>query len=121
MRVLSTNFKVTEVDKEGKLYTNVSRANMVSDDFNAILDYHSVLYKLEAGDSLNFVLFTGIESDVDCEYLVSGEVYEIEDKKNGLVCVKISFGGLLLLFDSPKDKVANIKDLDIVTLALKKI
>lgn len=118
MQILADSFRVHEIDREGKLYTNVSRGYMSSSDTTIKLDYHSVLCRLEVGNTVEIRIFLGVEPDIECDYLVAGKVYQVEDIGEGRLLVKASFGGLLLMLESPKDKVGGVGDRTDISLAL---
>lgn len=117
MQILVDSFKVDTIDKEGKLYTNVSRAYMSSGTVAITLDYNSVLCRLQPKHAVEVRIFRGVNEDIECHYLVLGRVYSVEHSHDR-VLVKASFGGLLLLMDAPEERVRGIGDKDEVSLAL---
>lgn len=118
MQILVDTFKISDIDKEGKLYTNVSRGYMDANDAHIVLDYHSILCRLEIGNLVEIRILLGLEPDIECDYLVSGKVYRIEDTGAERVVMKASFGGLLLILDVPKEKLQHVSDRSDVSLAL---
>lgn len=121
MQVFVDNFNASDIDREGKLYTNVSRTCMDSADSHIVLDHHSVLCRIEEGSAVEIRIFTGLESEVECDYLVSGKVYQIEERADGRVLLRASFGGLLLLLDTPKERIQGMSDRSDISLALSLI
>nr|AGE95899.1 DNA-directed RNA polymerase I [Encephalitozoon cuniculi] len=117
MQILADNFKVSDIDREGKLYANVSRVYMKSPTVDIALDYNTVLCRLQTGHALEVRIFRGISEDIECHYLVCGRVYSVE-YKGGRALVKASFGGLLLSMDAPEEGVRDIGDKDEISLAL---
>jgi DNA-directed RNA polymerases I, II, and III subunit RPABC3 len=121
MQLLTDRFQVSDIDKEGKLYTSVSRAYLDAHDCEIILDYHSMLCKLEKGASIDIRIFTGTEPNVECEYLMSGRVYNVKGAGSGRVDLRASFGGLLLILKVPGSRIENVSDGSEITLALTKV
>ncbi|KAF9763414.1 DNA-directed RNA polymerases I, II, and III subunit RPABC3 [Nosema granulosis] len=120
MILLNKKMVVSDIDKEGKLYSNVSRAYLKADDSTEIvLDYHSILLRISKDDVLYLQLFEG-EEKVECEYQMNGMVYKIEDL-DGRVEVWISFGGLLMIQKIAKDQIVGLNDRSRVSLAISKV
>lgn len=118
MQILVDNFKISEIDREGKLYRNVSRGYMHAGDTRIVLDYHSVLCKLEVDAVVEIRILSGVESEIECDYLALGKVYQVEDVGNRRRSLKASFGGLLLILDASEEKIGNIGDRSDISLAL---
>ncbi|KAM0672169.1 subunit Rpb8 of RNA polymerase [Ordospora colligata] len=117
MQILVDTFRLSAIDKDGKLYSNVSRAHMESTDSSLVLDYNSVLCKLESGHTVEIRILKGFNDNIECHYLMHGKVYCV-DNKGSRTILKASFGGLLLIIDSPREKINSIRDKDEITLAL---
>ncbi|EOB14171.1 DNA-directed RNA polymerase I [Nosema bombycis CQ1] len=115
---LNKKLVVSDIDKEGKLYTNVSRAYL--NDSEIILDYHSLLLRITKGDVLLLSLYEENNGDLDCDYQMNGMVYKIEEKE-GKVEIWISFGGLLMIQKMNKDEIGSIKDRSRVVLCVSKV
>lgn len=120
MIILNSKLNVSDIDKEGKLYTNVSRAYLQSDGLEVVLDYHSILLRISKGDVLHLRLIDGEEAG-DCDYQMNGMVYKIEEMEDGRVEVWTSFGGLLMIQRGHKEGVVGLKDKTKVVLSITKI
>ncbi|KAH9411136.1 hypothetical protein HK407_08g12810 [Ordospora pajunii] len=117
MQIVVDTFRPSVIDKDGKLYSNVSRACMESTDTSIILDYNSVLCRLDSKHTVEIKILKGFNDNIDCHYLTHGKVYCVENKGRRAV-LKASFGGLLLVMDAPREKICSIGDKDDITLAL---
>lgn len=88
----------------------------------AVLDYHSILLPLKAGDTLSVAIYKGEVGDEDVpreyEYLMFGKCYRHTEKRN-LNVYYISFGGLLLSIET--ENPIGLCDFDNVGFACKKI
>jgi DNA-directed RNA polymerases I, II, and III subunit RPABC3 len=121
MQVLRDSFRVSDIDKEGKLYTAVSRAYLDADECKAILDYNSMLCRLEKDALVDMQIFLGIEPNMEREYLMSGKVYKVTSAGGGRAELRASFGGLLLILDVPIERIETVSNGSEITLALTKI
>ncbi|KAG5859167.1 hypothetical protein KMI_08g13030 [Encephalitozoon hellem] len=117
MQILADSFKITDIDKEGKLYTKVSRLYMQSPTISIALDYNTTLCKLHVGHAVEVRIFRGIHENIDCFYLAYGRVYSVEHR-GSRVSITASFGGLLLIMDAPQEAAKDIGDKDDISLAL---
>lgn len=120
MFLLNKKLVVSDIDREGKLYSNVSRAYLRSEDAEIILDYHSILLRIVKDDVLYLQLFEGQE-DVECDYQMNGMVYKIEEMGDGRVEVWISFGGLLMIQKIGKEQIVGLHDRSRVSLSVSKV
>ncbi|ADM11842.1 RNA polymerase subunit 8-like protein [Encephalitozoon intestinalis ATCC 50506] len=117
MQILADSFKVVDIDKEGKLYTKVSRLYMESPKISISLDYNTTLCRLQVGHAVEVRIFRGIHENIDCFYLAYGRVYSLE-RKGPRTIVRVSLGGLLLIIDAPEEVTRGLGDKDDISLAL---
>lgn len=122
MEVVVDQMKIVSIDKEGKIYDKVSRAELESERMRAILDYHSILLPLKPSDILDIIIYKGDVEDNNVpreyEYLMLGKCYKHvkDDREN---TYHISFGGLLLQIQSSTD--IDLCDFDNVGFACKRL
>ncbi|WUR03071.1 DNA-directed RNA polymerases I, II, and III subunit RPABC3 [Vairimorpha necatrix] len=121
MLVINKKYKVDAIDKDGKLYQNVSRAYLKSSNNDeCVIDYHSILMKLNNEDVLNIQIYDDYEQEVKCDYQMNGVVYKIEDFKDKIK-IHASFGGLLMIQTVDKDEIQGISDRSKISCLLTKI
>lgn len=122
MLILNKKYKVQDIDTQGKLYTNVSRAYMkTNDDYNLVLDYHCVLYKINKDDILNIQIYNDYEHQIKCEYQMNGSIYKIERGDNDKCKIYASFGGLLMIQDADINDLNEIDDRTKISLLVSRI
>ncbi|KKO75386.1 dna-directed rna polymerase i [Vairimorpha ceranae] len=121
MLVLNKKYKVECIDKEGKLYQNVSRAYLqCNNNDECILDYHSTLIRLNNEDVLNIQIYDNYETEVKCDYQMNGTIYQIEDYKDKIK-VHASFGGLLMIQTLEKDEIQGLTNRSKISCLVSKI
>lgn len=121
MLVLNKKYKVECIDKEGKLYQNVSRAYLqCNNNDECILDYHSTLIRLNNEDVLNIQIYDNYETEVKCDYQMNGTIYQIEDYKDKIK-VHASFGGLLMIQTLEKDEIQGLINRSKISCLVSKI
>lgn len=122
MEIVTDQMKVVSIDKEGKVYDKVSRAELVSKRIKAVLDYHSILLPLKISDTLDIVVYKGEVEDgnvpKDYEYVMLGRCYKCVESEEKNVYY-ISFGGLLMHMES--DLNIKLCDFDSVSFACKRL
>jgi len=129
MALVSTNFVVEEVDKEGKIFDNVSRiyARSENGESSLELDINSQIYSLPVGQAFTLAIDTEIAKNRQSEnkqhwhpsildnsiasqydYVMHGTVYRYEvDLSRHQARIYVSFGGLLMSFSGDQHTISN--------------
>lgn len=112
-------FEITALNPEGKKFERVNRLSALGTTFECdlLLDYNCQIYSLLEGDKMTLVLASTLNLDGspddhtsynpatsynndatladNYEYVMHGRVFDVSYKKDGVVVIAISFGGLL--------------------------
>ena len=112
-------FEITSLNPEGKKFERVNRlaASGTTFECDLLLDYNCQIYSLYEGEKMTLVLASTLNLDGSpddhtsynpalahknettladgYEYVMHGRVFDISYKKDGVVVIAISFGGLL--------------------------
>lgn len=110
-------FEVTALNPDGKKFERVNRiaATGTTYECDLLLDMNSQIYSVKDGDKITLVLASTLNLDgtpddhfsynsrsgepslADTyEYVMHGRVFQIDYKKDGIIVIAISFGGLLM-------------------------
>lgn len=110
-------FEVTALNPDGKKFERVNRiaATGTTYECDLLLDMNSQIYSVKDGDKITLVLASTLNLDgtpddhfsynsrsgepslADTyEYVMHGRVFQIDYKKDGVIVIAISFGGLLM-------------------------
>ena len=129
MTLVSSNYTVEAVDREGKVFDNVSRiyARSENGDLELQLDINSQIYSLRVGDHFTMSIDVEISKAKTTstnehwhpsmienttvsqyEYVMHGIVYRFEvDSAQHRAKIFVSFGGLLMSLDGSQQIVSN--------------
>ncbi|KAL7470023.1 hypothetical protein ACHAXS_010271 [Conticribra weissflogii] len=109
-------FEITALNPEGKKFDRVNRLAATGTTFECdlLLDYNCQIYSLVEGEKMTLVLASTLNLDGspddhtsynpvageptladNYEYVMHGRVFDVSYKKDGMVEIAISFGGLL--------------------------
>jgi DNA-directed RNA polymerase I, II, and III subunit RPABC3 len=112
-------FEVTSLNPEGKKFDRVNRLSATGTTFECdlLLDINCEIYSLLEGEKMTLVLASTLNLDGspddhtaynpsqmarseptladNYEYVMHGRVFDVSYKKDGVVVIAISFGGLL--------------------------
>ena len=109
-------FEITALNPEGKKFERVNRLAATGTTFECdlLLDYNCQIYSLMEGEKMTLVLASTLNLDGspddhtsynpvageptladNYEYVMHGRVFDVSYKKEGVVVIAISFGGLL--------------------------
>jgi DNA-directed RNA polymerase I, II, and III subunit RPABC3 len=129
MDLLSANFTVDAIDKDGRKFDNVSRifCHNENNDSELILDVAIRIYPIAVGDVLGFVLSHEISQKRQVEsqhwhpselansnaykydYVMHGKTYRYEeDSAHHKATVFVSFGGLLMSLSGEQNALKDI-------------
>lgn len=132
MSLFSKQFTVTEVDKNGKQFDDISRIEAQDTDnvSHLVLDYHCKIYSLKKGQSFHLNLYQSLPSSTGSkdgehwhpsildnntmagsyEYIMHGKVYNYEENQSThKATVYVSFGGLLMSLDGDMSSINEIQ------------
>jgi len=143
MDLFSANFRVRDLDREGKKFANVSRIECVSEDTDSelVLDVNSQIYPMAVDEVFALVLSHEITSETvkdsehwhpsmlqnsnaaKYEYVMHGRVYRYEeDSMHHRATVYVSYGGLLMSLKGEQNALKDIPgDRGNVYLLIRKI
>mmetsp|Transcript_1772 Transcript_1772/g.3864 ORF Transcript_1772/g.3864 Transcript_1772/m.3864 type:complete len:149 (-) Transcript_1772:320-766(-) len=109
-------FEITALNPEGKKFDRVNRLAATGTTFECdlLLDYNCQIYSLVEGEKMTLVLASTLNLDGspddhtsynpvageptladNYDYVMHGRVFDVSYKKDGMVEIAISFGGLL--------------------------
>ncbi|OAG29962.1 DNA-directed RNA polymerases I, II, and III subunit RPABC3 [Nematocida displodere] len=115
MRIYSDTYTLSEVDKDGKVFDDVSRGYFKSSTGTLYLDYHSKLFPFKKLDRIEISIFSDengfSETDVPekYEYLMGNGVLHLKKEKNQNDIAEIYFSGLLALLETPKQAIKGLE------------
>ena len=108
-------FELRQLNPSGKRYEKVNRLNCKATtcDVDMILDVNNELFQLKEGEKVSVALATSINLDGtpdsglyephqndtlmnNYDYVMHGRVFNVEQKKDDVVEIHVSFGGLLM-------------------------
>lgn len=139
--LLEDTFKVSSVDREGKIFQRVSRIEGSSQlyEVQITLDVHSELYPIEVGQYHSLLLASSLSLDGSenkgsynihenqsntllskYSYCMYGKIFKHAMDRNLLV-VHISFGGLLMTITGQPAELAQLEPDSSVYLLLRKL
>ncbi|KAI5185781.1 DNA-directed RNA polymerases I, II, and III subunit RPABC3 [Nematocida homosporus] len=102
MKILADVCSLVEIDPKGKMFDDVSRGILKSDQTTFHIDFHTGLLKCKKMDKLEIAIFSNDnkfnESNIPDKYnylMGNGVVYK-RDIKDGVYVVDMSFSGLLV-------------------------
>lgn len=110
-------FEVTALNPDGKKFERVNRLAATGTTFECdlLLDIHSQIYNVLDGEKITLVLASTLHLDGspadhfsfdpnsteptladNYEYVMHGRIFDVSYKKDGIVVIAASFGGLLM-------------------------
>lgn len=122
-------FEVTALNPEGKKFERVNRiaATGTTYECDLLLDMNSQIYSVKDGEKITLVLASTLNLDgtpddhfsynsrsgepslADTyEYVMHGRVFQIDYKKDGIIVIAISFGGLLMRLTGDQRHLSSI-------------
>ena len=124
-------FEVTELNPDGKKFDNVNRLAATGTTFECdlLLDIHSQIYDVPEGAKLTFVLASTLQLDGspadhfsytptsedsepsladNYDYVMHGRVFDMSYKKDNVVVIAASYGGLLMRLTGDQRHLANV-------------
>mmetsp|Transcript_6284 Transcript_6284/g.9129 ORF Transcript_6284/g.9129 Transcript_6284/m.9129 type:complete len:148 (+) Transcript_6284:59-502(+) len=123
-------FEITTLNPDGKRFDRVNRIAATGTTFECdlLLDVNCEIYSLLDGEKITFVLASTLNLDGSpddhfsyqpnpgestladtFEYVMHGRVFDITYKKDGIVVVAASFGGLLMRLTGDQRHLSNIQ------------
>ena len=126
-------FEITALNPEGKKFERVNRLAATGTTFECdlLLDYNCQIYSLLEGEKVTLVLASTLNLDgspddhasydptragraeqnlaSQYEYVAHGRVFDVSYKKDGVVVISISFGGLLCRLTGDQRHVSSIQ------------
>lgn len=137
------NLRITEVNKDGKVFDKVSRVEGITDDSlcKVLLDVNSDVYPIPkdsyyqmlitkslnadgspSPNTFSFDMYSKKNSLIDkFDYVTYGKIFKYSEDPSGKVSVYASFGGLLLGITGSPSQLANLTMDERIYLLLKKI
>ena len=125
-------FEITHLNPEGKKFDLVNRLSALGTTFECdlLLDYNCQIYSLLEGEKMTLVLASTLNLDGSpddhtsytpitsmqreatladsYEYVMHGRVFDVGYKKDGVVQISISFGGLLCRLIGDQRHLTNV-------------
>jgi DNA-directed RNA polymerase I, II, and III subunit RPABC3 len=125
-------FEITHLNPEGKKFDLVNRLSALGTTFECdlLLDYNCQIYSLLEGEKMTLVLASTLNLDGSpddhtsytpmtsmqreatladsYEYVMHGRVFDVGYKKDGVVQIAISFGGLLCRLTGDQRHLSNV-------------
>jgi len=122
-------FEVTALNPDGKKFERVNRiaATGTTYECDLLLDMNSQIYSVKDGEKITLVLASTLNLDgtpddhfsynsrsgepslADTyEYVMHGRVFQIDYKKDGIIVIAISFGGLLMRLTGDQRHLSSI-------------
>ena len=124
-------FEVTELNPDGKKFETVNRlaATGTTYECDLLLDINCQIYSVKAGEKRTVVLASTLNLDgtpddhfsynssakgtepslADAyDYVMHGRVFEMEYKKDGMIVIAASFGGLLMRLTGDQRHLSSI-------------
>ncbi|KAL7517286.1 hypothetical protein ACHAWX_002226 [Stephanocyclus meneghinianus] len=126
-------FEITQLNPEGKKFDLVNRLSALGTTFECdlLLDYNCQIYSLLEGEKMTLVLASTLNLDGSpddhtsytpattghqrestladsYEYVMHGRVFDVSYKKDGVVQIAISFGGLLCRLTGDQRHLSNV-------------
>lgn len=124
-------FEVTELNPDGKKFESVNRlaATGTTYECDLLLDINCQIYSVKAGEKRTMVLASTLNLDgtpddhfsynssangtepslADAyDYVMHGRVFEMEYKKDGMIVIAASFGGLLMRLTGDQRHLSSI-------------
>lgn len=124
-------FEVTELNPDGKKFESVNRlaATGTTYECDLLLDINCQIYSVKAGEKRTVVLASTLNLDgtpddhfsynssangtepslADAyDYVMHGRVFEMEYKKDGMIVIAASFGGLLMRLTGDQRHLSSI-------------
>jgi DNA-directed RNA polymerase I, II, and III subunit RPABC3 len=122
-------FEVTALNPDGKKFEKVNRiaATGTTYECDLLLDMNSQIYSVKDGEKITLVLASTLNLDgtpddhfsynsrsgepslADTyEYVMHGRVFQIDYKKDGVIVIAISFGGLLMRLTGDQRHLSSI-------------
>lgn len=122
-------FDVTALNPDGKKFERVNRiaATGTTYECDLLLDMNSQIYSVKDGEKITLVLASTLNLDgtpddhfsynprsdepslADTyEYVMHGRVFNIDYKKDGVIVIAISFGGLLMRLTGDQRHLSSI-------------
>ncbi len=122
-------FEVTELNPDGKRFERVNRIAATGTTFECdlLLDVNSEIYNIRDGEKITLVLASTLHLDGspadhfsfvpnstepsladNYEYVMHGRIFDMKYKKDSVVVISASFGGLLMRLTGDQRHLANI-------------
>jgi DNA-directed RNA polymerases I, II, and III subunit RPABC3 len=122
-------FEVTELNPDGKRFERVNRIAATGTTFECdlLLDVNSEIYNIRDGEKITLVLASTLHLDGspadhfsfvpnstepsladNYEYVMHGRIFDMKYKKDNVVVIAASFGGLLMRLTGDQRHLANI-------------
>jgi DNA-directed RNA polymerase I, II, and III subunit RPABC3 len=122
-------FEVTELNPDGKRFERVNRIAATGTTFECdlLLDVNSEIYNIRDGEKITLVLASTLHLDGspadhfsfvpnstepsladNYEYVMHGRIFDMKYKKDNVVVISASFGGLLMRLTGDQRHLANI-------------
>lgn len=134
-------FEVTALNPDGKKFDRVNRICCTGTTFECdlLLDINCEIYSVKEGEKITLVLASTLHLDAspadhfsynpnsqeptladNYEYVMHGRVFEFSHKKDNVVVIAASFGGLLMRLTGAQQHLNNILPDQRLYLLLKK-
>jgi|UniRef100_A0A7S2U8S9 DNA-directed RNA polymerase I, II, and III subunit RPABC3 len=122
-------FEVTALNPEGKKFERVNRLAATGTTFECdlLLDINCEIYKVLEGDKMTLVLASTLSLDGspddhfsfqpnsteptladNYDYVMHGRIFDVGYKKDGVVVIAASFGGLLMRLTGDQRHLSNV-------------
>ena len=122
-------FEVTELNPDGKRFERVNRIAATGTTFECdlLLDVNSEIYNIRDSEKITLVLASTLHLDGspadhfsfvpnstepsladNYEYVMHGRIFDMKYKKDNVVVISASFGGLLMRLTGDQRHLANI-------------
>ncbi|KAG0440264.1 putative DNA-directed RNA polymerases I, II, and III subunit RPABC3 [Dictyocoela muelleri] len=108
MEIFKSQLSIIGINIDGEKFNKTSRAHMTGENIKIILDYHNELLKLKNGDKVEIAIYKGNNDNEVPEYynyVMNGQIFKIENDKDGFKIINASFGGLCLVMKVKVDVV----------------
>lgn len=122
-------FEVTSLNPDGKKFERVNRLNATGTTFECslLLDINCQIYNVKEGEKVTLVLASTLHLDGspadhfsfnpnateptladNYEYVMHGRIFDMSYKKDNVVVIAASFGGLLMRLTGDQRHLANV-------------
>jgi DNA-directed RNA polymerase I, II, and III subunit RPABC3 len=137
------NLRISEIDREGKAFEKVSRAEGITEDSECKIqiDINSDIYPISkdsyysimitkslfadgspSPNSFNIEMYTKKNSLMEkFDYVMHGKIFKYSEERNGEISIYASFGGLLFGITGEPSHLSNLSMDERVYLLLKKL